>query len=43
MSEIQNLESIVAIIAGVATAAAVVFLGYQTMKLRGERNMTLRA
>jgi len=43
MTEIQNLESIVVIIAGFATAAAVIFLGYQTMKLRGERNMTLRA
>jgi len=41
--EIQSIATIVTIIAGFATAAAVIFLGYQTMKLRNERNMTLRA
>lgn len=43
MVEIQNLELIVSIIAGFATAAAVIFLGYETLKLRDERNNTLRA
>lgn len=36
---IENIE----IIAGLATAGALTFLGYQTMMLRSERNMTLRA
>lgn len=41
--EISSLETGATISAGFATAGALIFLGYQTMKLRAERNLTLRA
>ena len=41
--EWETIKDIVLVVAGIATAFAVIFLGYQTWKLRDERNLTLRA
>jgi len=37
------LENNIGVIAGIATAGAFIFLGYQTMMLRSEKNQTIRA
>lgn len=41
--EWEAIKDTVLVIAGIATAFAVIFLGYQTLKLRDERSQTLRA
>ena len=41
--EWETIKDIVVVAAGIATAFAVIFLGYQTLKLRDERSQTLRA
>ncbi len=41
--EWETIKDIVIVAAGIATAFAVIFLGYQTLKLRDERSQTLRA
>jgi len=43
MHDVSLLERIVTVVSGCATAGGLIFLGYQTLMLRSERNLTLRA